>query len=57
MFDYWLRISTLDKGTPIRLPVKLAPYHRRLLDGKRINTSMTLTRKLSRRRASWNDAD
>jgi hypothetical protein len=57
MFDYRLRISTLDKGTPIRLPVKLAPYHRRLLDGKRINTSMMLTRKLSRRRASWNDAD
>jgi len=46
-FDYWLRISTLDKGQPIRLPVKLAPYHRRLLDGKRINTSMTLTRKAS----------
>jgi transposase len=46
-FDYWLRISTLDKRTPIRLPVKLAPYHRRLLDGKRINTSMTLTRKPS----------
>jgi putative transposase len=46
-FDYWLRISTLDKGQPIRLPVKLAFYHRRLLDGKRINTSMTLTRRLS----------
>jgi hypothetical protein len=44
-FDYWLRISTLDKGTPIHLPVKLAPYHRRRLDGKRINTSLTLTRK------------
>lgn len=46
-FDYWLRVSTLDKGQPLRLPVKLAPYHRRLLDGKRINTSMTLTRKAS----------
>ncbi|KPV54515.1 hypothetical protein SE17_03235, partial [Kouleothrix aurantiaca] len=46
-FDYWLRISTLDKGSPIRLPIKLAAYHRRQLDGKRINTSMTLTRKLS----------
>jgi len=44
-FDYWLRISTLDKGTPIRLPVKLGAYHRRRLDGQRINTSMTLTRK------------
>ena len=46
-FDYWLRISTLDKGQPIRLPVKLAAYHRRMLDGTRINTSMTLTRKPS----------
>ena len=46
-FDYWLRISTLDKGTPIRLPVKLAAYHWRMLDGKRINTSVTLTRKPS----------
>ncbi len=46
-FDYWLRISMLDKRTPIRLPVKLASYHRRLLAGKRINTSMTLTRKPS----------
>ena len=26
-FDYWLRVSTLDKGTPLRVPVKLAPYH------------------------------
>ena len=46
-FDYWLRISTLEKGTPIRLPVKLDSYHRRMLDGKRINSSMTLTRKSS----------
>jgi hypothetical protein len=23
-FDYWLRVSTLDKGTPLRVPVKLA---------------------------------
>jgi Putative transposase DNA-binding domain len=46
-FDYWLRISTLDKGTPIRLPVKLSAFHRRQLDGKRINTNMTLRRKPS----------
>jgi hypothetical protein len=46
-FDYWLRISTLSKGQPLRLPVKLAAYHRQMLDGKRINTSMTLTRKPS----------
>ena len=46
-FDYWLCISTLDKGQPIRVPVKLAAYHRRMLHGKRINTSVTLTRKSS----------
>jgi hypothetical protein len=46
-FDYWLRVSTLDKGQPLRLPVKLAPYHRRMLNGKRICSSMTLMRKPS----------
>jgi hypothetical protein len=28
-FDYWLRISTLDKGNPLRVPVKLASYRRK----------------------------
>jgi transposase len=46
-FDYWLRISTLDKGQPIRIPVQLAAYHRRVLAGHKPNTSMTLTRKSS----------
>src|SRR6266567_6778191 len=27
-FDYWLRISTLERHHPIRVPVKLADYHR-----------------------------
>ncbi len=27
-FDYWLRISTLDHGNPLRVPVKLASYHK-----------------------------
>lgn len=44
-FDYWLRISTLTKGQPIRIPVSLAAYHRTALAGKRLNTSVTLTRK------------
>jgi len=26
-FDYWLRISTLEKQHPLRVPVKLADYH------------------------------
>ena len=44
-FDYWLRLSTLDTGQPILLPVKLAEYHRQALAGKTLNTSTTLTRK------------
>jgi hypothetical protein len=34
-FEYWLRLSTLEKGHPVFLPVKLADYHRQLLSGKR----------------------
>src|SRR5258708_7802285 len=45
MFDYWLRISTLDKGNPLRVPVKLAPYHRKALEGKTLNTSTLLVRR------------
>ena len=44
-FDYWVRISTLDKGHPLRLPVKLAPYHHKALDGRTINTSTTIVRR------------
>jgi hypothetical protein len=46
-FDYWLRISTLERGKPLYLPVTLADYHREALAGQKVNTSMTLTRKLS----------
>jgi Putative transposase DNA-binding domain len=48
-FDYWLRISTLDRGSPLRVPVKLASYHRKALQGRTINTSTTL----HRRRGVW----
>ncbi len=44
-FDYWLRISTLEKGKPIKVPVKLADYHRKALEGKIINTSATLNKR------------
>jgi Putative transposase DNA-binding domain len=44
-FDYWLRISTLERGKPIRVPVKLADYHRRVLTGKTMNSSVTLNRR------------
>jgi hypothetical protein len=44
-FDYWLRLSTLEKGQPVLLPVKLATYHRRALAGKTLNSSTVLARK------------
>ena len=46
-FDYWLKISTLQSGQPMRLPIDLARYHRRILAGRVPNTSVTLTRKAS----------
>jgi hypothetical protein len=45
MFDYWLRLSTLEHGQPVSLPVQLANYHRQALAGKTLNTSTVLTRK------------
>lgn len=44
-FDYWLRISTLEKGNPLRVPVKLASYHRSALKDRILNTSTTLQRR------------
>ncbi len=50
-FDYWLKVSTLDKGNPLLIPVKLADYHKEQLTdpetGKRrkINSSVTLNRR------------
>jgi hypothetical protein len=44
-FAYWLRVSTLEKGQPIFLPVRLAAYHKRVLSGKQIDSSVTLIRK------------
>jgi hypothetical protein len=46
-FDYWLRLSTLERGKPLLVPVKLAPYHKAALAGKTLNTSVTLSRKPS----------
>jgi transposase len=43
--EYWLRLSTLEPGPPIFLPVKLAAYHRQALAGKLLNTSTVLVRK------------
>jgi hypothetical protein len=50
-FDYWLKLSTLDKGHPLLIPVKLADYHKAQLTdpetGKRrkINSSVTLNKR------------
>jgi hypothetical protein len=46
-FDYWLRLSTLEKGQPLFVPVKLAGYHRQALAGKTLNTSTVLARNLN----------
>jgi hypothetical protein len=50
-FDYWLRVSTLDKGKVLLVPIKLADYHKEQLTdpqtGKRrtINSSVTLNKR------------
>jgi len=44
-FDYWLTISTLEKGKPIRVPVKLAKYHHEALKDKKINRSVQLNKR------------
>ncbi|GHO87494.1 zinc ribbon domain-containing protein [Dictyobacter formicarum] len=50
-FDYWLKVSTLDKGNPLLIPVKLAGYHKEQFTapetGKRrtINSSVTLNKR------------
>jgi len=44
-FDYWLRISTLDKGHPLLMPVRLSDYHHQALQGHTINTSVQLNKR------------
>ena len=50
-FDYWLRISTLDKRHPLRVPVKLSSYHIEALtdpkteERRPINCSVTLNKR------------
>jgi hypothetical protein len=44
-FDYWLKVSTLDKGKPLLVPVKLADYHKEALKEKTINSSVSLNRR------------
>jgi transposase len=44
-FDFWLKVSTLERGKPILLPVKLARYHKQALAGREINSSVVLARQ------------
>jgi Putative transposase DNA-binding domain len=44
-FDYWLKISTLAFRKQLLVPVKLADYHRKTLEGKTINTGVTLNKR------------
>ncbi|HEX6553782.1 MAG TPA: transposase, partial [Ktedonobacteraceae bacterium] len=51
IFDYWLKVSTLDKGHPLLIPVKLASYHIEALtvpktkQRRPINSSVTLNKR------------
>jgi Putative transposase DNA-binding domain len=51
MFDYWLTVSTLDKGNPLLIPVKLADYHKEQFTDpqtgklRKINRSVTLNKR------------
>ena len=38
-------MSTLEKSKPVRVPVKLATYHREVLADKRLNTSVTFNKR------------
>jgi len=44
-FDYWLRISTLDKGHPIRVPIKLYGKARETLREGTLCSGVTLNRR------------
>ncbi len=54
-YDYWLTISTLEKGQPIAVPVKLSTYHKEALtdpkthQAKKLNTSV----QLNQREGAW----
>jgi len=48
-FDSWLKVSTLDKGNPLLVPVKLADYHKEALKEKKLNSSVSL----NKRKGDW----
>lgn len=54
-YDYWLTISTLEKGQPIAVPVKLAAYHKeQLTDPKtRQHRALNSSVQLNKRDGAW----
>ncbi len=54
-YDYWLTISTLAKGQPIAVPVKLAAYHQEQLTDPKTHQARTLNTsvQLNRREGQW----
>ncbi len=54
-FDYWLKVSTLDKGNPLLVPLKLANYHKEALTDPKTGKRRTINRsvQLNKRDAAW----
>jgi hypothetical protein len=46
-FDYWLKISTLEKGSPVFIPVKLYSYGVKILQSGKLCSGVTLNCRLS----------
>jgi transposase len=54
-YDYWLTISTLEKGQPIAMPVKLASYHKAALTDPKTGQTRKLNSsvQLNKREGTW----
>ena len=54
-YDYWLTISTLEKGQPMQVPVKLSAYHKEQLTDPRTHQAKPLNSgvQLHKREGVW----
>ncbi len=54
-FDYWLKVCTLDKGSPLLVPVKLASYHVEALTDPKTGQRRTINSSvaLKKRDGAW----
>src|SRR6266700_4344950 len=54
-YDYWLTISTLEKGQPMQVPVKLSAYHKEQLTDPQTHQAKPLNRgvQLHKREGVW----